>query len=208
MIAEIPLSALSLGFLKRQIPRHKAQYSEFQSMIFFTNFFDEMQSYASELQYMIHVQLFMIGFAIIFITVVVVRYFDLGSRASKQYTRRNDPKYLLTPVIVQGLLDYWVWFYSYGLWRDFLIVTPEGFYCVEDSITIDVIYYLLPVILGFWRAFSAVAPKSRPKQKPAVSIGISEGADRQNQKERQSLMDNRCLETQCTLRYIKRSATI
>ena len=217
MIAEIPLSALSLGFLKRQIRRHKAQYSEFQSMIFFTNCFDEMQFYASELQYMIYVQLFIIGFAIISITVVVVRHFHLGSRAPKQYTMRNDSKYLFIPVCVQGLQDFWVWFCSYSLWKDFLVVTPEDFYCVEDSITIDVIYYLLPVILGFWRAFSAVASKSRPKQKPAVTIGTSEGADRQNQKdiqqaqcgrERQSLMDNRCLETQCTLRHIKRSATI
>lgn len=142
-----------------------------------------MQHYASQLQYMIYVQLFITGFVAISITIVVVRYFDLGSREPKQYTKGNDPKYLLTPVLVEGMMSTWVWFCSFSLWRDFLIVTPDQSYCVEDSISIDIIYYLLPVILGLWRAISAVASKSRPKQKPAVSIGISEGADHQNRKD-------------------------
>ena len=116
IIAEIPLSALSLGFLKRQIRRHKAQYfKDSQSLVFFTNFFDEMQHYASQLQYMIYVQLFITGFVAISITIVVVRYFDLGSREPKQYTKGNDSNYLLTPVLVEGMMSTWVWFCSFSL---------------------------------------------------------------------------------------------
>ena len=217
MIAEIPLSVLSLGFLKSQIRRHKVQYPQDSpsldfsipvKMSFATNFFDEMQEYASALQFLIYFEIFSTLFIVLF-------YFK--PQEPMQDSKEDDSRFLLRPPVVLWLFSIVVYAFSYLLWRDFLIVTPDDSYCVEDSIIIDIIYYLLPVILGLWRTFSAVASKSRPKQKPAVSIGMSEGADCQDQKdieqaqcgrERQSLMNNRCLEAQCILRHTKRSATI
>ena len=228
MIAEIPLSALSLGFLSSQIRRHKTQYPQDSpsfnfslpvTMSFFTDIFDEMQEYASALRYIIYVQICITGvFAIICILLVVIdHYLGPGSRESKQDDQGNDSKYPLLPLIFLWLISIPICAFSYLLWRDFLTVTPDDCYCVEESVYIDIIYYSLPVFLGLWRAIPAAASKPRPKQKPAVSIGMSEGANSQDQKdieqaqsvwECQSLVDNRCLEAQGELRRIKRSTTI
>jgi hypothetical protein len=48
---------------------------------------------------------------------------------------------------------------SWGLWSSFLHKIPEDFYCVESSMTLNVVYCLLPVFLGIWRTACAAASK-------------------------------------------------
>ena len=211
MIAEIPLSALSLGFLLSQIRRHEPQYpsdsgssdsSSAFEMSFETNLFDEMQGYASSLRYTIYVQICITLFiAILTILLFTCLYYsDHGSREPEQDHEENDLKSLLCLVIL-WLFSIPIYAFSYLLWRDFLAVTPDDYYCVEDSVYIDVIYYLLPIFLNLWRAISTVASKSRPKQKSAVSIGMSESANSQEPKDIEQAQGE-------LLRRIKRSTSI
>jgi hypothetical protein len=48
---------------------------------------------------------------------------------------------------------------SWILWANFMKQTSEDMYCVESSMVIDIIYCLLPVVLGLWRLMWAVSGK-------------------------------------------------
>ena len=193
MIAEIPLSAFSLGFLSRQIRRHKPQYPpDFGSfdfsfpkkMYFHTNLFDEMQEYASLLRYIIYVQICLVVLIALYIIIAFscCYYLDHDSREPEQDHKEDDLKSLLS-LFVLWLFSIAIYTLSYVLWHAFLTVTPDDYYCVEESVYIDVIYYLLPIFLGLWRTISTVASKSRPKQKSAVSIDMLECANSQEPKD-------------------------
>ena len=244
MIAEIPLSTLCLRFLSSQLRQYpqdspSLDYSSVPpKMLFPINLVAEMQGYALSLKYLIYIQIGITGFIVFIVFIVIFAGVDAllyvliyytdpriakdfwkakDSRKAKQDHKENNSKSWLLFLIPSWLISIFIYAFSYLLWHDFLIVTPDGYYCVEVSVYIDVIYYLLPVFLGLWRAIPVISSKSWPKQKPAVSIGISEGANSQDPKqinqaqrspERQSLTEIRCLETQDKLLCRKRSTTI
>lgn len=229
MLAEIPLNVLSLGFLSSQIRRHKTQYPQGSpsfnfslpvEMSFYTNVFDEMQENASALQFMIYFQMSLTGiFAILVILVASLCYYvNRGSHEPERDHEENDSEdFSSLSLFLPWLISLAIYISSYVLWRDFLTITPDKYYCVEDSVYIDVIYYLLPVVLALWRAVAAIGSKSRSKQKPAVSNRMCEDPSSQDQKyieqaqcdwECLSLMDNKSSEAQSESRRIKRSTTI
>ena len=52
--------------------------------------------------------------------------------------------FLWVPLVV-------VYAFSWCLWTSFLKSVPGELYCIEASSYIDVVYCVLPVILGVWR---------------------------------------------------------
>lgn len=48
---------------------------------------------------------------------------------------------------------------SWIVWANFMDQTSEDLYCVGDSMAVDIIYCLLPVVLGLWRLIWAVSGK-------------------------------------------------
>lgn len=190
MIAEIPLSLFSIGFLSSQIRRHKPQFPpDFGSfdvsfpveMYLYTNVYDEMQENASLLRYIIYWQ---IGLTVFFIAGCVLLALCIrGTSEPEQNHEEDDSKIFLIPLVGLWLFSVAIYRLSYLLWRDFLTVTHDDYYCVEESVYVDVIYYLLPVFLGLWRASSTLASKFRSKRKSANSIVMTECTNSQEPKD-------------------------
>jgi len=56
-----------------------------------------------------------------------------------------------------------MYIYSWMIWKNFLESAPDSMYCVQASALVDVVYLLLPIVLGVWRlACSCKAQLARP----------------------------------------------
>ena len=67
-----------------------------------------------------------------------------------------DKKFSLLIVWYFSMLFLWVFLIigyavSWCLWTNFLKSVPSDLYCIDASSYIDVVYCLLPVLLGTWR---------------------------------------------------------
>ena len=67
-----------------------------------------------------------------------------------------------------------VYLLTWHLWYEFLILTPDDLYCVEDSKSVDIIYYLMPVFLALWRAVATTVPKRHPIKDSEAFLGRSD----------------------------------
>lgn len=59
-----------------------------------------------------------------------------------------------------------IFMYSWQIWASFLHSASQDMYCIEASTPIDIIYCLLPVLLGLWRLLWSTRgrPNSRERQ--------------------------------------------
>lgn len=67
-------------------------------------------------------------------------------------TSKNSKTTELLPLLFGGtVMTFTMYMYSWTIWSAFLNSASDDMYCIEASTPIDVIYCLLPVILGLWR---------------------------------------------------------
>lgn len=59
--------------------------------------------------------------------------------------------------LASSFCTFLIYLESWIVWANFLDQTSEGLYCVENSMAVDIIYCLLPVVLGLWRLMWAVS---------------------------------------------------
>ena len=77
-----------------------------------------------------------------FLSVIFLIFLAAGKVASKEGIA------LLCTLPVTG---FFIYMYSWKIWANFLHSASDDLYCIEASTPIDVIYCLLPVLLGLWR---------------------------------------------------------
>jgi hypothetical protein len=65
---------------------------------------------------------------------------------------RDSKFYIGATMVFTWLMTIFSWVGSILVWKDLLDSTPVELYCIEESTSIDLIYCLLPVALGLWRA--------------------------------------------------------
>ncbi len=67
----------------------------------------------------------------------------------------------LGPFVILSLASsfctFLIYLESWIVWANFMDQTSEDMYCVESSMAVDIIYCLLPVVLGLWRLMWAVS---------------------------------------------------
>ena len=220
LLGEVILCLLGIGFLKSQM-RHTVEYpsnATFESGIpvqtyHFKDLFDEMESDASSLYSAITVWAGILGAMIVIIVLIFLLLYYL----SKDQTDDTDQTDNEMPKIIWVIMAVVLWFpssviyyFSWLLWHDFLILTPDDAYCVEDSRSIALIYcLLLPVALASWRAIATIASKRLPVKRSNAKDGKSKGKKsqdreeielaRRNSKKVQPLQDIESLEVQSGL---------
>lgn len=191
LLAEVLLSLFAIKFLASQ-SRHAAQYSDVSTKLEvsipmatmqFRDLFDELQWAASSLEYAIIFWISLLGvIAVIFGLSYLLLYF-------LRVPEPDDTNETVQPILMRGMaVLLWVpsiaiYYCSWALWHCFLTLTPDNFYCVEDSKSIDIIYCLLPVFLASWRAVVMTAPKCLPVKSFDASHGKSEAKESQDHEE-------------------------
>ena len=175
LLGEVILCLLGIGFLKSQM-RHTVEYPSNATFEFgipvqtyqFKNLFDEMEYDAWSLYRAITVWAGILGALIVFIFLISLLLYHL-SKDKTDDTDDTDNKDGKMPLMIWLFMAMVLWFpssviyyFSWLLWHDFLILTPDDAYCVEDSKSIDLIYCFLPVALALWRAIATIASKRLP----------------------------------------------
>ncbi|KAH8774067.1 hypothetical protein F5882DRAFT_409841 [Hyaloscypha sp. PMI_1271] len=97
-------------------------------------------------------------FSIIVINMIVVVLFFIyllctGFRSSSRCAGATLPALIFLLMLI---MIFCIYAESWIMWSSFLHETSEDLYCVEGSAIVDLIYCLLPVVLGLWRLLGAV----------------------------------------------------
>jgi hypothetical protein len=141
------------------------------------NPFVRLQFYADQLKDMIFVMCGMFGLCIIY-AVLWCRWV-LKHRHGFTVSYKTQGKCVAWFILILWFQAWAVYVISWLMWRNFLIVVPNDLYCIEDTLWIDIIYFLIPVFLGLWRGASAyhkIYEQARCKTRSATTGGKS-GAD-------------------------------
>ena len=149
----------------------------------FRDLFHKLQWDASSLEYAIISWIGFLGFIVVFFSLLYFFLYFL------RVPETNDTNETVQPILMRGMAV-WLWIpsiaiygCSWALWDCFLTLTPDKFYCVEDSKSIDIIYCLLPVFLASWRAVVTTASKCLPVTSFDASHGKSEAKESQDHEE-------------------------
>jgi hypothetical protein len=78
--------------------------------------------------------------------------FNMFPLAYLLLTRGHLKGYIWCTLVLTWFMTIMCWWFALWLWQGFLASTPVDLYCIEESSFIDLIYCLLPLALGLWRA--------------------------------------------------------